>query len=164
MSPTSFFFFFSLFFSFFQTSFLSFPLLAFAPYLCHSLIKDSLRLTLWRCTFIGLLSDLFSSTFFFGGSSVLFCLCVLLLSKTKEWFFSDKIYSLSFLTFFFSFFYSLLFYFFFYVDKHPLELTPYSFATEALLMPLADACYAFIFFTLPETLYILILRKRAFSP
>lgn len=154
---------FSLLVCLYQTAFLSHPVCAFAPYLCFCLLKDSFRLTLWRCALIGIVQDLVCSSFFFGCSSLIFMGCVILLYKQKEWFFNDKIYSLSLLTFCFSCMYTFCIYMGYEIQKNPLDLCFPSFISEFLMMPLCDALYALFFFTAPDFLWQQLARKKVWN-
>ena len=160
MEPRRFFFIIALIVSFAQTSFISIPFLGFAPYLSACMSQDSLRLLLWRAFFLGLITDLFSTSFFFGSTGIIFMIISALLYKQKGWFFNDKIYTLSILTFCFSFSYTSIIHLMFYLQKLPLELSIQSIGSEFIFTPLLDALYAFVLFTLPESFYELIMRRK----
>lgn len=144
------------------TAFLSIPLLAYAPYLAYTLMRHSLKKTLWHSLFCGVIMDTLQSTLPFGYSSLGLCLVSLILYRQKWWFFNDKLFSLSFFSAFFSFLFSFFQLGILSIEKKPLLLSWMTLCTDFILMPLCDGLYAFIWFTGPYLIYNQI-KKHGFN-
>lgn len=130
----------------------SLRLLFFAPFLIFALYNFSFLSTLWMAILAGAVHDLLSSQFF-GLSALNYFLTILLIHRLR-YFFADQLFILPLMTAIFAFISSLfqwLFYFF--AGKNFPFFT--LFVTEFLLMPLADATFGFLFFSLP-----LMIKKR----
>jgi rod shape-determining protein MreD len=138
----------------------SLHLLFFAPTLIISLYRKRLLLTFWHALFCGLICDLFSSSTYFGTTSLGFALIVAILSRFKRYFFDDSLTTLPIMTFFFG-----LLYPFVHWVMH-LFFPSFSFfswrflLTDVFLMSLADTLYAFLLFSLPLQLYNKIGKAR----
>jgi rod shape-determining protein MreD len=124
--------------------------LYFAPYLVFCFYRFSRYQLLWKAAGCGLILDLLSSGSFFGLTAVNYCLtCWLLYGQTRN-FFEDKITTLPLMTFLFSF-----------ISTGSATIlsffcnSGYSFSfswvvTDLIAMPLVDALYALLFYSLPH--------------
>jgi rod shape-determining protein MreD len=134
----------------------------FAPYIVISYYQCSRIAALWRSYMCGLILDLLSSAPFFGFSSLNYCLVSLALYSQKRNFFEDKLSTLPLMTFLFSLLSTLITLILSLFFGHHLRLTWQWPATDLLFMPLADALYASLLFSLPFHLlhYLRHLRLR----
>jgi rod shape-determining protein MreD len=157
MSPVPLLFTFSLalFFAICGTVFLPhIRLLAFAPFLGLLYNQTSFVKSLWLASLCGLAIDLLCSEFRLGIHALNYCLTTLLLYKQKRHFFEDKPLALSLFTVPISIVSTLLQVFLISIFDHALPLSGKLLVTDLMIMPLADAIYAFLWFTCPMMLFI----------
>lgn len=133
-----------------------FPLLYFAPCLIIAYYKKSLFFCLWLSLAIGILNDLFSSSLF-GLNACNYCLVTFLLYRQTRHFFEDNVSTLFIMTLFFSLVSTSLNILFFLIFTKSFAISWSFIFTDFLIMPLLDALYAYLFFSLP--LYLKSLRR-----
>lgn len=125
----------------------------FAPYLIFVLYRKKTLDLLWQTFFVGCILDLLAAhtPFGFWVSNYLVTICII--SYCKRFFFEDKFLAIPILTFIFAllstFFYTLFFALFI---SH-IKLSSAFIAFDFLLLPLVDAVYALLFFSLPIHYY-----------
>lgn len=124
-------------------------LMAFAPFLALVYTRRPFVRALWLAALCGLVMDLMSCQLRFGLYALNYCLTTLLLYSQKRHFFDDKPLSLPLYTFFVSGAASLIEFGLIAVFHKSLSLDGKTAFTELLMMPLADALYAFLWFTCP---------------
>jgi len=124
----------------------------FAPFVVTLLYQKPLTGALWPALGCGLILDLLASGERFGINATLYALSAAALFPLRRHFFADSLSTLPLMTFFFS----LLVTTGHLLLTKKLPLTFNWFLSDMLLMPLADAAYAFCCFTLPW----LLLGKR----
>ncbi|MGC2595664.1 MAG: mreD [Rhabdochlamydiaceae bacterium] len=128
-------------------------LFAFAPFLALLYNKTTFTKSLWLASICGLAIDLLCSEFRLGIHALNYCLTTLLLYKQKRHFVEDKQLALCLFTAIISGVSTLLQFFLIALFDHALPLSGKMFITELTIMPLADAVYAFLWFTCPMMLY-----------
>jgi rod shape-determining protein MreD len=129
-------------------------LLAFSPFLAILYNQTRFVKSLWIGSLCGLAVDLLCSEFRLGIHALNYCLTTLLLYKQKKHFFEDKALALSLFTVIISVVSTLLQFFLISVFDHALPLSGKLLVTDLMIMPLADAIYAFLWFTCPMMLYL----------
>lgn len=135
----------------------------FAPYLVICLYRHSRIALLWRACLCGVIIDLLSSGSLFGLTSINYCCVAFLLYGQTRHFFEDKLSTLPLMTFLFS----LLSTGFlaggalFLQRGYPLSWIWV--ATDLIGMPIADALYALLVFSLPFQLIYEIRKLRLFK-
>lgn len=136
----------------------------FAPYLVIVCYRHSLLVSLWHALLCGVVFDTISSTYFFGMTSLQYCLTLTILYGQTRHFFEDKISTLPLMSALFAFistlFQGALFNFF-----GQGELFSWKWlGTDLLIMPFLDACYAYLVFSLPfkisQGLFKVIFRRK----
>lgn len=134
---------------FFSALFPTIKLLMFSPFLAIVYPRFSIEKTVWIATGCGLILDLLCSELRFGIQAVTLAMTTLVLSKHKHHFFEDKPLSLCLSTLLISLTSTL-------IQWLLLPLSGFSFilswtlvATDLILLPIADALYAFLCFYLP---------------
>jgi len=146
---------FALFFAICGTVFLpQVHLLAFSPFLALLYNKTSFIKSLWIASLCGLTIDLLSSEFRFGIHALNYCLTTLLLYKQKRHFVEDRSLALSLFTAIVSIASTLLQFFLISIFDRALPLSGKLIITDLVIMPLADAAYAFLWFICPMKLFI----------
>lgn len=124
-------------------------LLFFAPFLIIAIYQTPLKIALWLALACGLILDLLSSSPRLGIYSMSFCLAMLLVYPQRKNFFADSLSTLPIMTFVFSavatFILACLLYI---IDMHNVFSWQWFF-TDVLVMPAADALFAFALFILP---------------
>lgn len=120
----------------------------FAPYLILTFYRTTRYKALWSAFGCGLLIDLFSSNPFFGLTAVNYCVVTFIIHGQVRNFFEDKFSTLPLMTALFSVFSTLLSMILLFFLGNSVELSWEWCATDLLLMPLADALYGFLFFSL----------------
>jgi rod shape-determining protein MreD len=128
-------------------------LFAFSPFLGILYNKCSFTKALWISSLCGLIIDLLSSEFRFGIHALCCCLTTLLLYKQKRHFVEDKALALSLFTVLISIVSTLLQLFLISIFDQALPFSAKLIVTDFMIMPLADAAYAFVWFTCPIKLY-----------
>lgn len=152
----------ALFFAIFGTVFLpDIRLFAFSPFLALLYNKTSLVRALWIATLCGLIIDLFCSEFHLGVYALNFCLTTLILYKQKKHFFEDKPLALSLFTALISIVSTVILLLLIFVFDHGLPFSKRLIVTDLVIMPIADALYAFLWFFCPMRLYLHI-KKTGF--
>ena len=147
----------AVFFALFGTVFLPHVhLLAFSPFLALLYSRHSFMASLWIASLCGLAIDLLSSEFRFGIHALNYCLTTLVLYRRKRHFFEDKPLALSLFTFFISIVSTILQLLLIALFDRALPLSGKLLITDLLLMPAADALYAFVWFSCPMMLFIYI--------
>lgn len=128
------------------------------PLLIFVIYQKPLPFALWSSAFAGMFIDLQGEDSWIGITSIAFCLTILITRKLRRYFFSDRIETLSIMTFIFSSLatairlmsVTLLH------RKFPSPLTKELIFEDLLLVPALDAGLSFIVFVLP----LIILEKR----
>ena len=118
----------------------------FAPVLAACIQRFPLLPSLWIAALIGLSSDLLSFDTHFGLYALLSTLSALISYRFKRWLYEEKLFSLPLFT-------GLISSIFFVLKSIFLIQSP-------LWMPLADAAYAFFWFSCPLFLYTSFKRWR----
>lgn len=136
------------------------PLYYFAPYLVLCFYKFSKFRVLVRACFCALFLDLLSSHAHFGITPLNFCCVSLLLFSQKHHFFADKLSTLPLLTFLFSFLSTLFSLTLLSFQKKVFLFHGSGCVTDLLLLPLLDAAYSLIVFSLPFQLHYGFRRLR----
>lgn len=144
----------SLFISLFCTLFapLFFPklhLLYFSPYLVRSFYQSNRIGVLWRSIGCGIVLDFLSSSSLFGITSLNYALVSCILYGQTRNFFEDKLFTLPLMTFLFSALSTALsaLLALFFAQGFPLK--GFWILSDCVIMPGADALYAFFLFLLP---------------
>jgi rod shape-determining protein MreD len=128
-------------------------LLAFSPFLALLYNNTHFIKALWIASLCGLIIDLLSSEFHFGVHALNYCLTTLLLYKQKKHFVEDRALALSLFTVIISIISTLLQFFLISIFDRALPLSGKLILTDLMIMPMADAAYAFIWFTCPLKLF-----------
>ncbi len=128
-------------------------LFAFSPFLALLYNNTSFIKSLWMASLCGLIIDLLSSEFRFGVHALNYCLTTLLLYKQKKHFIEDKALALSLFTVIISIVSTPLQFFLISTFGRALPLSGKLILTDLMIMPVADAVYAFLWFTCPLKLY-----------
>lgn len=111
--------------------------------------RQTLRKSLISAFILGLFLDIFSFESRFGLIGIFLVLSSSLIYPLKDYLFADRFYTLPLMTFLFACVFTCIQGFFFSVFSNaesPLE----ALLTEALIMPLGDALFAFVVFVLPS--------------
>lgn len=122
----------------------------FAPFLIILIYKKNRTFCLWTAFICGTIFDLFGSYQHLGLWAFNYCLTIWILYPQKRNFFEDRLSTLPIMTLLFSFlstFFQILLLETF--ESH-LSLSFTWVLSELLFMPLMDALYAFLLFTLPS--------------
>jgi rod shape-determining protein MreD len=156
----------ALFFALFGTAFLPHVrLLAFSPFLALLYNRSNFTAALWISSLCGLAVDLLSSEFRLGIYALNYSLTTLLLYKQKRHFFEDKPLALSLFTLLISVVSTILQLLLISIFDRALPLSGKLLITDLIIMPIADAIYAFLWFSCPMMLFLHIKKIgwRAFS-
>lgn len=129
-------------------------LLAFSPFLAILYNKTSVVKSLWLASLCGLILDVLSSEFRLGIHALNYCLTTLLLYRQKRHFVEDKSLALSLFTILISVVSTLMQFFLISIFDRALPLSWKLILTDFIIMPFADAVYAFLLFTYPMKLFI----------
>ncbi len=129
-------------------------LFAFSPFLALLYYKTSFAKSLWIASLCGIVIDLLSSEFRFGVHSLNYCLITLLLYQQKKHFVEERSLALSLFTLLISAASTLVQFFLISIFDRALPFSGKLLITDLVIMPLADATYAFIWFTCPMKLYV----------
>ncbi len=138
----------------------SLRLLFFAPFLVFTFYHRGKITCLWLALLCGLIIDLFASQTRLGMHALNYCLTTLLLYSQKCHFFEDSPSTLSILTFFFAIFSTLIQVCLLYAFGHSLILSWEWIKNDLFWLPLYDALYAGIAFTLPSLFFPKMSKKR----
>lgn len=125
----------------------------FAPFLIIACYQKSLKACLWLALGVGVLLDLLSSQTRLGLYAFDYCLTIALLYPQRRNFFADSITTLPIMVFLFAFLSTVIMAILLYsVETRNVFSWPWVF-TDLICMPLLDALYAFVLFTLPSTIF-----------
>lgn len=122
----------------------------FAPFLISAFYRKNQLTCLWLALLSGLTVDLLSSQTRFGIHAVNYCLTILVLFPQRHQFFEDSLSKFPILTFLFGVVSTLFQMILLYSLNQSILLSWKWVASDLLIMPLLDAAYAFLFFTLPS--------------
>lgn len=132
----------------------SLKLFYFIPFLIRSIYIKPLKSSLWYAFFIGCILDLFSADARFGFFSCNYVTTTYFLYRIKKHFFEDSFTTLPVMTFFFSSISSFLLWgILLILEKHFLPLYPTFLLSDFFFMPLGDAFFAALVFTLPDIIF-----------
>jgi len=129
-------------------------LMAFAPFLAIAYNRLSLTSALWISTLCGLALDLFSSQMHFGFFSLSYALTTLLIYQQKRHFFDEKPQALSIFTALISIVATCIQLLLNYLFDKQILFSWKLVMSDLIGMPMIDALYAFLWFTLPIRLYL----------
>jgi rod shape-determining protein MreD len=124
-------------------------LMAFAPFLAIVYNRRSFVFSLWIASLCGLILDLSSSQMRFGFFALCYALMTLLIYKQKRHFFEDKPLALACFAALISFATTGVQLFLQCAFESQVQLSWSLFLSDLIAMPIADAIYAFLWFTLP---------------
>ncbi len=133
-----------------------FPLNAFAPFLAIVFYVAPFSKALWISCGIGLVLDLLSSEFHFGIHALTWIATTALLFHQKRHFFEEKPVAFSMFTAVISSVSTLLVLIFIPLFDRGIAFSPLSLLTDAVILPILDGFYGFLWFTCPMRLYIYI--------
>lgn len=138
---------------FFPLFFPKLRLMFFAPYIVIVCYHCSFGKALWNAFICGMVLDLFSSFPLFGLSALNYCLTTSILYFQTRHFFEDKPFTLSIMTWFFVIVSSILQTFLLIFLGFNSLFSWQWIMTDLMIMPLCDAAYAYLGFSLPFQLY-----------
>ena len=121
----------------------------FAPFLVVSFYKKPLFICLWFALICGVVLDLLASEHRLGLHAINYCLATWLLYDQKRNFFEDSLSTLPIMTFFFSVISTGIQAILLYIFEHGIAFSWEWAGTDLVIMPLCDAAYAFVSFTIP---------------
>lgn len=125
----------------------------FVPFLIIACYKKTLPSCLWIALTCGLIIDLLSSHTRLGIHALNFCITLIILYPQKRIFFSDSLTTLPIMTFLFAATSSIIMAIMLYsLEMHNVVSWHWVF-TDLIMMPAADAIYAFFCFILPALLF-----------
>jgi len=128
-------------------------LLFFVPFLVVAFYQKPLKTCLWLAVICGLFSDLLSAYSRLGVHSLSFCLTTFLIYSQRRNFFADNLSTLPIMTFLFSSLSTLILGIAWYsIEMQSVFSWSWAFS-DLLILPAADALYAFICFILPGILF-----------
>lgn len=125
----------------------------FAPFLIIAFYKKNLASSLWMALTCGLILDLLSSQPRLGIHALTFCFSLAVLYPQKRNFFADSLSTLPIMTFLFAVISSLVMAVLLYSIETKNVLSWEWLIADLLIMPAADATYAFCCFILPALLF-----------
>lgn len=121
----------------------------FAPFLVIVYYQKELPVCLWISLICGLIIDLISSHSLLGIHALVFTATTWILYNEKRHFFADSITTLPIMTFFFSILSTLIQAPLYYIFESKIPLAWQWAMTDLIIMPAADALFAFAVFILP---------------
>lgn len=124
-------------------------LLFFAPFLVIAYYNKGLRSCLWLALLCGLIVDLLSSQTRLGTYAFNYCLTTWILYNQKRHFFEDSPTTFPIMTFIFAFISTLMQVALLYIFGQPIELSWDWIKNDLIRLPLYDAFYAGIAYSLP---------------
>ncbi|MCH9633660.1 MAG: hypothetical protein S4CHLAM7_03910 [Chlamydiae bacterium] len=125
------------------------PFTTIPPYLIISLYKRSLSFAFSQAFFMGFVLDLLSSETPFGFWTLNFILTLYSIRMVKHLFYIEKLMSIPILTFFFSSTSTLLYVLMTHIFCSKTHLTIKWFLSDLVALPICDALFALIVFSLP---------------
>lgn len=138
---------------FFPTLFPNLRLMFFAPFIIVLNYQKSILTCLWSSLFCGLLLDLLSSKTQIGLYAVSFCMASWILYGQRRNFFSDRLSTLSIMTFLFSICSTAFQVMLLYLFGQEVNISWGWALTDLVYMPAWDAFYAFAVFILPAVIF-----------
>lgn len=129
-------------------------LLFFTPFLALLYNRFPFHISLWMAALCGLFIDLLSSEFRLGFHTLSYSLTTFVLYHQKRHFFEDKPLAFSLFTLLISGSLTTLELLLISIFGQPLPLSKKLLITDALLLPIADSCYAFVCFSCPMMFYL----------
>lgn len=130
----------------------TFRLMFFVPFLVIAMYQNSRITSLWLAFACGMILDLLSSSARLGIYALSFCLTMFMIYPQRKNFFADSLSTLPIMTFAFSATSTTLLACILYIiDMHNIFSWPWFFS-DIIIMPAADAAYAFALFILPAML------------
>ncbi len=144
-------FFISIFSMIFFSSFIDIKFIYFAPLIIFSFYRFSFIIVLWISVLLGLIQDLFSSSFF-GLNALCYLLSSMILYREKR-FFNEKSINLSIFTTVFSLIFSIFNPLLFFIFDKKINLSIKWVAADLVIFPALDGIYAFIFFAVPLLIF-----------
>lgn len=141
----------SIFSMIFFSSFASIKFVYFAPILIYLFFRMSFISILWMSSFLGLIQDLFSSSFF-GINALCYLITSIILYREKR-FFNDKPINLSIFAIIFSIIFSIFSPILFFIFDKKINLSIKWLATDLIIYPILDGIYAFTFFAITILLF-----------
>ncbi len=121
----------------------------FAPVLIMACYQKSLRSCICLAFLCGILLDLLSAHPHFGLYALNYSLTILMLYPQRRNFFADNLSTLPIMTYFFAILSTLVMAVLLYSLEMKNIMSAKFLLTDLVLMPAADACYAFLCFILP---------------
>lgn len=131
----------------------SIRLLFFSPFLITALYQKPIPTALCLALLCGFILDLLSSSPRLGIHALDFCVTLAILYKQQRNFFADSLSTLPFMTFLFSMISTAIFGLLVYTIEMQNIISLRWIFTDLLLMPVADAGYAFVVFILPALFF-----------
>ena len=125
----------------------------FAPFLIITCYKKNLSACLWIALLCGLILDLLSTNARLGIHALDFCFTLMILQPQKRNFFADSLTTLPIMTFLFASISTLVMAILVYSLEMKNVLSWHWIFTDLIIMPSADAAYAFCCFILPALLF-----------
>lgn len=126
--------------------------LFFAPFLVYSFYHQTKEGSLWLALLCGLIIDLLSAHTRLGFYALNYCLTTNLLYRQKKHFFADNLSTLPIMAFIFSALSTLIQAILLYAFGQGMILSLDWIAIDLIWLPMLDALYAGIAFTLPSLL------------
>lgn len=150
MSRITFFFFYTLGITLLLPAlFSNLQLLFFAPFLVITFYNKNKLTCLWWALLCGMIIDLLSAQMRLGAYAFNYCATVMIVYSQKRHFFEDSISTFPIMTFLFSIVSTLIQVGMFYSFGHSISLSFEWVKQDLIWMPLLDAFYAALLFTLP---------------
>lgn len=118
-------------------------LLTFSPFFALVFLRKNFLTSLWIACLCGLILDLFTVDIRFGVFALCSAATAAVTFKFKSYFYEDNLFSIPLYTALISAVFSAIQ---FILLQHPVSF-------NLLLMPILDACYGFIWFTVPRMVY-----------
>lgn len=132
----------------------------FAPFLMFAFYHNNKVVCLWLALICGFMIDLLSAQTRLGVTALNYCLTVVLFYSQKRHFFEDRLSTLSLMTFIFVFTSTLIQAVLLYAFGQGILLSWEWVKSDLIWMPLIDALYAAIAFTLPSLFFPKIPTRR----
>lgn len=128
-------------------------LLYFPSFIIRALYTRPLHRALWMAALSGLIIDLLSPNEKFGLNAASYLIALLILTRLKRHFFEDNLSTLPILVFFFSVAQGVVHLTLTALIERPIPLSPEFILGDFFLMPLLDALFAILLFTVPYSYF-----------
>ena len=128
-------------------------LLFFAPFLAILYYKKNYLSALWFSLFCGVIVDLIAPPARFGIYALNFCLTTGMIYHQRRNLFADSLSTLPIMTLLFSVISTLVQVVLLYIFAEPPHITLKWIFTDLMMLPLADALFAFVWFILPDLVF-----------